>query len=254
MAYKGFDLTGKSIIITGAGTGIGKAISIGMAQSGANVVLIGRRIEPLQETEQEIAKEGVKALILQGDVADLAFHEKVVVDTVSEFGKIDALVNNAAILFNSKIEDTTEEIWDKTMSVNLKGAFFLAVQVGRQMIHQKSGKIINVLSDCAYVAEKGMGVYCSTKGGLLMATRCMATEWGHHGVLVNAIGPANVDTPINDPFKTGPNFGEWSNARIPLHRMAEAEEMVGAALFLASDSASFVNGAVIMLDGGYTVC
>lgn len=254
MTYKGFELTEKSAIITGAGTGIGKAIAVGLAEAGADVVLIGRRLEPLQEAEKEVTAAGGKSLVLQGDISDLNFHHQAVSQSVDTFGKIDVLFNNAAVLFKGPIEETSEEMWDTTMNINLKGNFFFALAVGREMIKRKQGKIINILSNCSFVAEHGIGTYCVSKGGLLMTTRCLATEWGPYGIQVNGIGPAFVRTPMNDPVLADPHFVEWSTNRIPLHRMGKPEEMVGAAIYLASEASSFVNGAVLMVDGGFTAC
>jgi len=254
MKYQGFDLTGKGIIVTGAGTGIGKAIAVGLAQAGADLVLIGRRPEPLKEAEQEVLAQGVKALVLPGDIADLGFQAEAVSATIKTFGKIDVLINNAAVLFKGPIEETTEEVWDTTIDINLKGNFFLALAVGKEMIKRKKGKIINILSNCSFVAEHGIGAYCISKGGLLMVTRCLATEWGPYGIQVNGIGPAFVRTPMNDPVLADPHFVEWSTNRIPLHRMGQPDELAGAAIYMASDAASFVNGAVLMIDGGFTAC
>jgi NAD(P)-dependent dehydrogenase (short-subunit alcohol dehydrogenase family) len=254
MQYKEFDLDGKSAIVTGAGTGIGKAIAIGLAQAGADVILIGRRAEPLQETEKQVNAAGRKALVLTGDISDLAFNAEAVSKTMEHFAKIDILINNAAVLFKGAIEDTTEDMWDTTMNINLKGNFFFALAVGREMIKRKQGKIINILSNCSFVAEHGIGTYCVSKGGLLMVTRCLATEWGPYGIHVNGIGPAFVRTPMNDPVVADPHFVEWSTNRIPLHRMGKSEEMVGAAIYLSSNASSFVNGAVLMVDGGFTAC
>jgi gluconate 5-dehydrogenase len=254
MKYGGFDLSGKSVVVSGAGTGIGKAVAVGLAQAGADLVLIGRRKGPLQETEREVRAQGVEALRIQGDVSDSRFPSKAVSKTMKAFGKIDVLVNNAAILHKGPIEQTSEAVWDETMNVNLKGAFFFALAAGQEMIKKRRGKIINILSNCSFVAEAGIGAYCVSKGGLLMVTRCLATEWGPHGIQVNGIGPAFVRTPMNDPVLADPHFVEWSTNRIPLHRMGQPEEMVGAAIFLASDASSFVNGAVLMVDGGFTAC
>jgi NAD(P)-dependent dehydrogenase (short-subunit alcohol dehydrogenase family) len=254
MRYQGFDLTGKKIIVTGAGTGIGKAIAIGLAQAGADLALVGRRLEPLQEVEKEVRAQGTRALVLQGDISDTHFSGRIASATLAAYGRIDVLINNAAVLFKGRIEDTTEEVWDKTIDINLKGTFFLSMSVGKEMIKRRKGKIINVLSNCSFVAEAGIGAYCISKGGLLMVTRCLATEWGPYGVQVNGIGPAFVRTPMNDPVLSDPHFVEWSTNRIPLHRMGQPEEMVGAAIYLSSEAASFVNGAVLMLDGGFTAC
>jgi len=254
MKYQGFDLTGKAIMVTGAGTGIGKAMAVGLSQAGADLVLIGRRAAPLKEVEKEILAQGVKALVLPGDISNLGFQAEAVSKTIKAFGKIDVLINNAAVLFKGPIEETTEEVWDTTIDINLKGNFFLALAVGKEMIKRKKGKIINILSNCSFVAEHGIGAYCISKGGLLMVTRCLATEWGPHGIQVNGIGPAFVRTPMNDPVLADPHFVEWSTNRIPLHRMGQPDELAGAAIYMASDAASFVNGAVLMVDGGFTAC
>jgi NAD(P)-dependent dehydrogenase (short-subunit alcohol dehydrogenase family) len=254
MRYQGFDLTGKKIIVTGAGTGIGKAIAVGLAQAGADLTLVGRRLAPLEEVKREVIAQGARALVVQGDISDGPFNGRIVSESLAAYGTIDVLVNNAAVLFKGKIEETTEEIWDSTIDINLKGSFFLSLAVGKEMIKRRKGKIINVLSNCSFVAEHGIGAYCISKGGMLMVTRCLATEWGPYGVQVNGIGPAFVRTPMNDPVLSDPHFVEWSTNRIPLHRMGQPEEMVGAAIYLSSDAASFVNGAVLMLDGGFTAC
>ena len=254
MKYTGFDLSGKTIIVTGAGTGIGQAIAIGLAQAGADLILIGRRPDPLKEVEKEVLAQGVKALVLPGDISNLGFQSEAVSETIKIFGKIDVLINNAAVLFKGPIEETTEAVWDTTIDINLKGNFFLALAVGKEMIKRKKGKIINILSNCSFVAEHGIGAYCVSKGGLLLVTRCLATEWGPYGIQVNGIGPAFVRTPMNNPVLADPSFVEWSTNRIPLHRMGQPEETVGAAIYLSSDSSSFVNGAVLMVDGGFTAC
>ncbi|MBI5582376.1 MAG: SDR family oxidoreductase [Deltaproteobacteria bacterium] len=254
MKYQGFDLSGKTIIVTGAGTGIGKAMAVGLAQAGADLVLIGRRPEPLKEAQQEVLAQGVQGLALPGDIANLGFQMEAVAATIKAFGKIDVLINNAAVLFKGPIEETTEAVWDTTIDINLKGNFFMALAVGKEMIKRKKGKIINILSNCSFVAEHGIGAYCVSKGGLLLVTRCLATEWGPYGLQVNGIGPAFIRTPMNNPVLADPSFVEWSTNRIPLHRMGQPEEMVGAAIYLSSDSASFVNGAVLMVDGGFTAC
>jgi NAD(P)-dependent dehydrogenase (short-subunit alcohol dehydrogenase family) len=254
MSYQGFDLSGRSCLVTGAGSGIGRAIAVGLAQAGADLVVNGRRPEPLEEVAGEIKDQGRGCVVVPGDVGELAFHGQLVAAALEAYGKIDVLVNNAAVLFSGPIEDTTEEMWDTTMGINLKGNFFLALAAGREMIKAGRGRIINLLSNCSFVAEHTIGTYCVAKGGLLMATRCLATEWGPYGLQVNGLAPAFVRTPMNNPTVIDDEFVQWSTNRIPLHRMGKPEEMVGAAVYLASDAASFTNGAVIMCDGGFTAC
>ncbi len=252
--YRGFDLTDRVAIVTGGGTGIGKAVALGMAEAGADLVLMGRRLRPLNEVARQIRAKGREARCFAADVRDLPGVRRCVKAVVREFGKVDILVNNAAVAIHEPLEDATEKTWDQTMDINLKGAFFCAHAVGKVMIKQKKGKIINILSNCSFVAEAGIGIYCATKGGLLMLTRCLATEWGKYGINVNGIGPAFILTPMNEPLIKDKHFVQWSSNRIPFHRMGRPEELVGAAIYLASDAASFVNGAVLMVDGGFTAC
>ena len=252
--YEGFDLSGKVAVITGSGSGIGKAIAFGMAQAGADLVLMDINKKSLLEVSRDIQSMGVETLSYTVDIRNLSEVKKCVEDTASHLGKIDILVNNAGVIISEPMEDVTEEAWDTMMDVNLKGAFFCAQAVGRIMIKQKQGKIINTLSNCSFVCEAGIGAYSATKGGLLMITRCLATEWGKYGINVNGIGPAFINTPMNEPLLKNKHFVETSTKRIALHRMGQPDELVGAVIFLASDAASFVNGAVVMVDGGYTAC
>ncbi len=252
--YKGFDLTSRVAMVTGSGTGIGKAIALGMAQAGADVILIGRRIKPLKDVAKQIQNMGRKAVYYSLDVRNLSKIRSCVNAVVRDFGGIDILVNNAAVAKHEDLKEATEKTWNETIDTNLKGAFFFAQAVGKVMIEQRKGKIINILSNCSFVAEAGIGIYCASKGGLLMITRCLATEWGKYGINVNGIGPAFILTPMNEPLLKDKHFVKWSSNRIPFHRMGKPDEMVGAAIYLASDAASFVNGAVLMVDGGFTAC
>lgn len=252
--YQGFDLTDRVAIVTGGGTGIGREIALGMAEAGANIILFGRRERPLGQVAKKIRALGREALCFSVDVRDVPQVRRCVRQSLKEFGKIDILVNNAAVAIHEPLERATLKTWNKTMDINLKGAFFCAHAVGQVMIKQKRGKIINILSNCSFVAEAGIGIYCASKGGLLMLTRCLATEWGKYGIHVNGIGPAFILTPMNEPLLKDKHFVEWSTNRIPFHRMGRPEEAVGAAIYLASDASSFVNGAVLMVDGGYTAC
>jgi len=252
--YQGFDLTGRVAMVTGSGTGIGKAIALGLAEAGADVVLMGRRVKPLRDVAKQIQGKGRRAVCFPVDVRNLSQVRSCVNAVVRQLGRIDILVNNAAVAIHEELEHSTEKTWNETIDINLKGAFFCAHAVGKVMIKQRKGKIINILSNCSFVAEAGIGIYCASKGGLLMVTRCLATEWGKYGINVNGIGPAFILTPMNQPLLKDKHFVKWSSNRIPFHRMGKPDEMVGAAIYLASDAASFVNGAVLMVDGGFTAC
>lgn len=249
-----FDLSGKVALITGGGTGIGKACALGMADAGADIVLIGRREKPLKDVFAQIGKIGRRAQYYILDVRDLLSFRKCIDEVIKKFGKIDILLNNAGIVIEKPMEDVDEKIWDEIMDINLKGAFFAAQTVGRVMIKRGYGKIINTLSNCSFVAENGVGIYCASKGGLLLITRSLSLEWAKYGINVNAIAPAFISTPMNEPLKENKDFMECSLRRIPFNRMGQPKEVVGAAIYLASDSASFVNGHVLMVDGGYLAC
>ncbi len=248
--YRGFDLTDRVAVITGAGTGIGKAIALGMAEAGAHIVLFGRRGKPLNEVAKKVRALGREALCFSVDVRDVPQVRKCVRQSAKEFGKIDILVNNAAVAIHEPLERATLRTWDETMETNLKGAFFCAHAVGQVMIRQKRGKIINILSNCSFVAETGIGIYCASKGGLLMLTRCLATEWGKYGIHVNGIGPAFILTPMNEPLLKDKHFVEWSTNRIPFHRMGRPEEVADVIVWLCSQKASYVTGQVIHVNGG----
>ncbi len=243
-----FRLDGKKALVTGAARGIGKAISLTFAEHGADLALIDLDREPLEEVAKEIRALGRQALPIVADVSQLDQIEKLTAQTLRELGWIDILVNNAGIGVYKPAEELTVEDWDKVLSLNLKGSFFLSQMVGKHMIKRKSGKIINISSQAGVVGIEGLAAYGASKAGIILYTKVLAVEWGEYNIKVNAIAPTSVRTRQVHPGKAG----EELIKKTPLGKMGEPEDVAAAALFLASDASDMISGSTIMVDGGYT--
>ena len=251
-ALEKFSLKGKSGIVTGGGSGIGKAIAKGVVQAGAEIVIAGRNRERLKKAAGEIEKFGGPVIALQADVSRMEDIKNLVERTVKKFGKIDFLFNNAGVVRRAPSEDFTEKDWDKIITTNLKGPFFLAQAVARVMISQKKkGKIINTSSLLAVQGGKRSPAYSASKGGLTQTTKSMANDWARYNILVNAIGPGWVKTELTEPLKQDKERYDEITKRIPLGRWADPEDLVGAAIFLASDASDYITGQTIFIDGGW---
>ena len=245
---KVFDLSGQVALITGGATGIGKSIAELFAERGAMLVLVDRN-ETVHETARSLESQHLAWVV---DVTDETGAQSVVADSVEKLGHIDILVNNAGIGPLAKAEDTSAELWDSTMAVNLRGPFLYAREVGKQMIRQGSGRIINLASQAALVALDRHLAYCASKAGVLGMTRVLAMEWGPHGITVNAISPTVVETDMGARGSWSGEVGMAFKKKIPTGRFAQPEEIALAALYLASDAASMINGENLVIDGGYT--
>jgi NAD(P)-dependent dehydrogenase (short-subunit alcohol dehydrogenase family) len=245
-----YDLTDKVAIVTGGGRGIGKAIAIGLAHAGASVVIAGRTADQLNETAEQIRATGAKALVVPTDLTDGAQIEQLAAKAVETFGRIDILVNNAARSFLRSLLDLREDGWDKVFNTNVKAVWLLSRAVARQMIAQKSGRIINITTVGAEKAELGMAAYGCSKAALKMLTRCMAREWASFGIQVNAVGPGLTRTAFSEPIWSNPDIAQHVTSLLPMGRIGEPEEIVPAVLFLASDGASYMTGHTIYVDGG----
>jgi NAD(P)-dependent dehydrogenase (short-subunit alcohol dehydrogenase family) len=245
-----FDLSGKTAIVTGAGRGIGRVIAIGLAESGANVVLCSRTKAEIDVVADEIRNKGGKALSV---ATDLTVHEQLenLVDAaVKEFGRVDILVNNAARSFLRGLLDLREDGWDKCFNTNVKAVWLLSRLVARRMIEQKYGRIINITTVGAEKAESGMAAYGCSKAALKHLTRCMAREWAPFGINVNAVAPGFTRTDFSKPIWSSPDVEKLICQAIPKGRIAEPEDVVGAVLFLASGAADYITGDTIYVDGG----
>jgi len=247
-----FDLAGKLAIITGGSRGLGKAIALGFAKFGSNVVIADILEEEAKGTVKEIEKLGRKSLFVKTDVSSQKDVDNLVKKTLEKFGKIDILVNNAGIYRATPMESAGEEEWERIMDVNLKGQFLCAKAVGEVMIKQKSGKIVNIASIAGEFAFGQSVAYNSSKAGIILLTKTLAIDWAKHNIQVNAIAPGVFETPMTSGLLKDEGFKGTIKSRVPLGRSGEPNELVGTAVFLASDASSYVTGSVITVDGGWT--
>jgi NAD(P)-dependent dehydrogenase (short-subunit alcohol dehydrogenase family) len=248
-----FDLTGKIVLVTGASRGIGRACALACAGSGADMIVGVRKPEDGKRFVAEIEALGRRALAVQMDLADLDSVRKAVAEAHKHFGRIDVLVNNVGIGPENLAEEVTEEDFDYTVNINLKGTFFTTQAVARLMIAQKSGRIINISSQAGSVTLRGESIYCMTKAGINHLTRCLAAEWARHGIAVNSIAPTFIWTDGTKPSLDEPEFRAHVLSHIPLGRIGEPIDVAGTVVFLASPAASLITGANIMVDGGWSV-
>jgi NAD(P)-dependent dehydrogenase (short-subunit alcohol dehydrogenase family) len=252
-AYPSFDLTGQIALVTAAGRGLGRATALALAHAGADVALGLRDVEHHGGLPDEIAALGRRCLPLQMDVTDLTQVRSAIDATVHHWGRIDILVNNAGIAPSNLAEEVTEEDFDRTLAVNLKGTFFASQAVARHMIAQHHGRIINMGSQAGFAALPTESIYCMTKAGIAHLTKCLAVEWGQHGINVNAVAPTFIRTDGTAPVLSDPAFRADVVERIAaLHRIGEPVEVTGAVVFLASPAASLITGHTILVDGGWT--
>jgi NAD(P)-dependent dehydrogenase (short-subunit alcohol dehydrogenase family) len=247
-----FSLEGKRAIVTGGSRGIGRAIAEAIAEAGASVVVANRSAEAGREAAAEIAEAtGAETLAVPTDVTDEASVERLVERTCEAFGGVDVLVNNAGVAAVAPAEDKPVEDWRRTMETNLTGVFLCSKHAGREMIDGDGGTIVNVSSITAAVADPDVSHvdYHASKGGVEAFTRQLATEWGEHGVRVNNLAPGIVQTDMSAGDEA---IDAKRRDRIPLGELARPTDLVGAAVFLASDAAGYVTGATLVVDGGYT--
>jgi NAD(P)-dependent dehydrogenase (short-subunit alcohol dehydrogenase family) len=246
-----YDLDGKVAIVTGGGKGIGRAIALGLAQSGAQVVVASRTQAELEAVAEEIRQGDGKALSVVTDVTVNEQIENLVETTMAQFGRVDILVNNAARSFMRPLLKLREDSWDKIFDTNCKAIFLLSRAVARLMIEQGGGRIINVTTVGAERGGHYLAAYHASKAALKMLTMCMAAEWAQYNINVNAVGPGVTRTQFSKPLWGNPDLAERIVSAIPKGRIAEPEEIVGAVLFLASDASSFITGQTIYVDGGF---
>ncbi len=247
-----FDLSGRVAVVTGSSQGIGLGIARGLAQAGAHVVLNGRDREKLQSAANTLEKEGLKVSAKAFDVTRKADVVTAIDEIENEIGPIHVLVNNAGIQRRAAFQDYPEETWHEIISANIDGVFFPAQAVSARMISRKRGKIINICSVMSELGRANIVPYTATKGAVKMMTKGMCAELAKYNIQVNGIGPGYVKTVLNQALLDDKVFYDWVCARTPAGRWAETEEIAGTAVFLASDAANYVNGQVIMVDGGMT--
>ena len=246
-----FDLSGKVAIVTGGNQGIGLAIARGLAAAGAAVVIANRRAAEGQQAAESLQKEGLNAVAVPTDVSDISSVAALVSRVIRDFGKIDILVNNAAVIVRKSAEEVTEADWERIMDTNLRGLFFCCQLVGKEMIKQQKGKIINVSSVISQLTQSGRSVYAISKAGVSHLTRALALEWSKYNISINAIGPGVTITDINKKhFAEHPEELQAFVRVIPRGREGYPRDYAGAAVFLASDASDYVCGQTLLIDGG----
>jgi gluconate 5-dehydrogenase len=245
-----FDLSGRTALVTGSSRGLGKAIARGLAQAGASVILNGVNAERLKEAAAEMRAEGFAARACGFDVCDETAVVAAFAGLDAEDVAVDILVNNAGIQHREPMVELSIENWRRVIDTNLTSAFVVGREAAKRMIPRGRGKIINIASLTSELARATVTPYTVAKGGVKMLTKGMAAEWGAHGIQANAIGPGYMLTDMNAALVADPQFDAWVKARTPQRRWGRPEELVGAAVFLASEASDYVNGQVIYVDGG----
>ena len=251
MPFAALDLTGRTAVVIGGTSGIGRALTMGLAHAGADVVATARRAELVDQTAAEIEQLGRRTLRVASDVTDSASLRALLAATVDAFGKVDIMVNCAGRTKRVPTLDLGEEDWDAILETNLTGTLRAAQVFGRHMVDRRYGRIINIASLSSFVALFEVAAYAASKAAVASLTKSLAIEWAPFNVCVNAIAPGVFRTPLNSNLLDGTDRGREFLLRTPMKRFGQLEELAGAAVFLASEAASFVTGEVLVVDGGF---
>jgi len=247
-----FDLSGKVAIVTGTSRGLGQYFARALARAGADLVITSRKLSSLSEFKQEIESLGRKALPVKLDVLSQSDIENIVKLTVKEYGKIDILVNNAGLNIRKPSTEVSSQDWDTVLDTNLKGSFFCAQAVAKEMIKRKYGRIINIGSCTCVFGMEGIAPYTASRGAILLMTRSLAAEWGKFGITVNVLAPGWFKTAQNAVLYENKQWVNYITSRIPLNRPGQPHDLDGTVVFLASDASEYITGQMILVDGGFT--
>lgn len=248
-----FRLDGRVALVTGASSGLGYTCALALAEAGADVAVASRSLERLTEVCRAIEARGRRAFPLTVDVRHVDQIRRMAAQAHAHFGRIDILVNSAGLNIPQPALEVTEENWDTILDTNAKGLFFCCQAVGRYMVAQRYGRIVNLSSTMALVGMAERAAYCASKGAVSQLTKVLAIEWAPYNVTVNAVAPTFVETPLTRPyFERRPSFRDEVIRRIPLGRLGTPEEVAAAVVFLASDAAAMITGVTLPVDGGWT--
>jgi NAD(P)-dependent dehydrogenase (short-subunit alcohol dehydrogenase family) len=251
MPFPGLDLTNRTAVVVGATSGIGRAIALGLADAGADVVPTGRRAKLVDQASRDIQARGRKSLSITSDVTDTDSIQALADATIAKFGKVDILVNAAGRSVRRPTLEVSDAEWEEILDTNLTGMLRACRAFGRHMIERRYGRIINIGSLTSVVALQEVAAYGASKAGVAALTKSLAVEWAPHGVCVNAILPGVFRTALNEGLLDGTERGRELLMRTPMRRFGQPEELAGAAVFLASEAASFVTGHLLAVDGGF---
>ncbi len=252
MTFPLFDLTGRRALITGSSQGIGNSLAEGLAQHGAEVILNGRDVDRVSAAADSLRAKGYRVGTAVFDVTDPTAVAEAIAGLEAE-APIDILINNAGIQYRAPLTEFPIDHWQALIETNVSSLFYVGQSVARGMIVRGRGKIINIASVQSELARPGIAPYVATKGAVRNLTRGMATDWARHGLQVNAIAPGYFQTPLNQALVKDPEFSAWLASRTPAGRWGEVAELIGAAVFLASNASSFVNGHTLFIDGGISI-
>ncbi|HEY6081792.1 MAG TPA: glucose 1-dehydrogenase [Polyangiaceae bacterium] len=251
MSYPGLSLEGRVAVVVGGTSGIGRALALGLAEAGANVVATSRRAEQVEDTARELERRGCRTVRVTSDVTDRASLESLLARTLERLGQVDILVNSAGRIQRVPTLEMSDDSWQSILDTNLTGTLRACQVFGRHMLERGYGRIINISSLNALVAFHEVAAYAASKAAVVGLTRALAVEWGPRGVLVNSIAPGVFRTPLNQDLLDGTDRGRELLLRTPLKRFGKLEDLVGAAILLASEAAAFINGQTWVIDGGF---
>jgi NAD(P)-dependent dehydrogenase (short-subunit alcohol dehydrogenase family) len=243
-------LKGKVAIVTGGGTGIGKAVALEFVKEGAKVAITGRRLDKVQEVLAEIKKNGGEAIAVIGDVSKPVDVDRVVKTTVDTFERLDILVNSAGVLYSANLAQHAQKIWEETIDINLKGSFLCIQRAVPEMLKQGKGKVINIASIAGQIGFPNAAAYCASKGGIMGMTKALACELAPKKINVNAIAPGDIETPLNAHLLRDPVYLKSRIDQTPYGRVGQVSDIAPAAVYLASDESDFACGVILTVDGG----